>query len=394
MTDAGLTQESHRRAVAFPWVFSARQDLAVSLGGMAAGLSILGLHVFLHLNMVLVWFVWVVVLDTPHFFGTYFRTYLDKDEWRTRRPFLLGSLGVFLVGPVMLAASYGLHSAGVAAFKLPWKLWGYGVSLWAYFHITRQHYGVLRLYNRKNGEIGTDESRLDATVLYGALALAFLGLLLIHPDTRNFFGLKPWEQTPIGWDKRLFYAAEAGVATLMTLQALFQVGKWMRRQTINLPKQIFLASVVALHTFVCFSGLLPGYTLLAFTAIVTIYHDIQYLFIVWFYSNRRYRPEPSPRKKFGAAGMLAQSFPLFYGAALLLASVPLWGMGCAINRIELCGPGTDAGAMTFMGDTSWILFFVMLTSGIQMHHYVLDMVIWRPSRSSNVRAGLGLEAAT
>jgi hypothetical protein len=78
MTDATLTRNSLARAFAFPWVFSARQDLAVSLGGMAAGLGILGLHVFLHLNMMLVWFVWVVVLDTPHFFGTYFRTYLDK----------------------------------------------------------------------------------------------------------------------------------------------------------------------------------------------------------------------------------------------------------------------------------------------------------------------------
>jgi hypothetical protein len=393
MTDAGLTQESHTRAVAFPWVFSARQDLAVSLGGMAAGLSILGLHLFLHLNMVLVWFVWVVVLDTPHFFGTYFRTYLDKDEWRTRRPFLLGSLGVFLVGPVMLAASYGLHSAGVASFKLPWRFWGYGVSLWAYFHITRQHYGVLRLYNRKNREIGSDESRLDAAVLYGALGLAFVGLLLIHPDTRDVFGFKPWEQAAMGWDKGLFYIAAAGVAALVIFQASFQIGKWMRGEPINLPKQIFLASVVALHSFVCFSGLLSGSTLLAFTAIVTINHDIQYLFIVWFYSNRHYRPEPSPARKFGAAGVLAQSFPLFYGAALLLVSAPVWGLGCAINRVDVCGPGTDAGAMTFMGDTTWILFFVMLTSGIQMHHYVLDMVIWRPSRSRNVRAGLGFEAA-
>jgi hypothetical protein len=394
MTDATLTRNSHARTFTFPWVFSARQDLAVSLGGMAAGLAILGLHVFLHLNMVLVWFVWVVVLDTPHFFGTYFRTYLDKDEWRTDRPFLLGSLGVFLVGPVMLAVSYALHSAGVEAFKLPWKFWGYGVSLWAYFHITRQHYGVLRLYNRKNGEIGTDESRSDAAVLYGALGLAFVGLLLIHPDTRDSFGFKPWEQTPMGWDKALFFAAEAGVVALVIFQASFQIGKWMGGQPINLPKQIFLASVVALHALVCFSGLLPGYTLLAFTAIVTIYHDIQYLFIVWFYSSRHYRPEPSRRKKFGAAGVLAQSFPLFYGAALLLVSAPVWGLGCAINRVALCGPGTDAGAMTFMGDTTWILFFVMLTSGIQMHHYVLDMVIWRPSQSRNVRTGLGLEAAT
>ena len=92
--------------------------------------------------------------------------------------------------------------------------------------------------------------------------------------------------------------------------------------------------------------------------------------------------------------MLAQGFPLFYGTALLLASVLLMEPGLTINRVELRGPGTDAGAMTFMGDTTWILFFVMLTTGIQMHHYVLDMVIWRPSRSRNVRTGLGFDAAS
>ena len=158
MTDATLTRNSHARAFAFPWVFSARQDLAVSLGGMAAGLGILGLHVFLHLNMVLVWFVWVVVLTRPISSARIPDSIWTRTEWRTRLPFLLGSLGVFLVGPMMLAVSYALHSAGVETFKLPWKFWGYTVSLWAYFHITRQHYGVLRLYNRKNGEIGTDES--------------------------------------------------------------------------------------------------------------------------------------------------------------------------------------------------------------------------------------------
>ena len=142
-------------------------------------------------------------------------------------------------------------------YKPPWKFWGYSVSLWAYFHITRQHYGVLRLYNRKNGSIGTDESRLDAAVLYGALGLAFVGLFVIHPDTRDSFGFKPWEQTPMAWDKALFYTAEAGIAALVISQASFQTGKWMRGQPFNLPKQIFLASVGAARLCL-FSGLLPA----------------------------------------------------------------------------------------------------------------------------------------
>ena len=38
-------------------------------------------------------------VDTPHFFGTYLRTYLDKKEFAARRTFLLGSLLWIVAGP-------------------------------------------------------------------------------------------------------------------------------------------------------------------------------------------------------------------------------------------------------------------------------------------------------
>jgi hypothetical protein len=155
MVDISLSGRSRAQAFSFPWIFGARQDLAISLGGMSAGFALLMMHTLLHWNMIVVWFVWVVCLDTPHFFGTYYRTYLDSKEWRQRRGLLLGSLAVFLIGPTLLAVASALHAFGVQNFKLPWRLLGVGVSLWAYLHITRQHYGVLRLYNRKNCEIGS-----------------------------------------------------------------------------------------------------------------------------------------------------------------------------------------------------------------------------------------------
>jgi hypothetical protein len=35
--------------------------------------------------MVGIWFLWVVFLDSPHLFGTFSRTYLDKREFQQRR---------------------------------------------------------------------------------------------------------------------------------------------------------------------------------------------------------------------------------------------------------------------------------------------------------------------
>jgi len=264
MVDIALSGQSRTRIFSFPWVFGARQDLAISLGGMSAGFALLLMHTLLHWNMIVVWFVWVVCLDTPHFFGTYYRTYLDNREWTQRRGLLLGSLAVFLIGPAMLAAAAALHGLGVQSFKLPWKIWGAGVSLWAYLHITRQHYGVLRLYNRKNNETGSVESQLDSFVLYGYLALCFVGLLFSHPQLRSGIYLAPQAPLPanfwthplanlsaLTWDRWVFLAAGAGAAALLLQLAVFQVNKLLRGETINLPKLIFLGTVFLLHGVAC-----------------------------------------------------------------------------------------------------------------------------------------------
>ena len=50
----------------------------------------------------------VVFLDSPHLFGTFSRTYLDRQEFRERRTLLTGSLLWFLAGPAMILLGYGL----------------------------------------------------------------------------------------------------------------------------------------------------------------------------------------------------------------------------------------------------------------------------------------------
>jgi hypothetical protein len=45
-----------------------------------------------------------------------------------------------------------------------------------------------------------------------------------------------------------------------------------------------------------------------------------------------------------------------------------------------------------MGDTIWIVIFAVLTSGLQMHHYLLDQYIWRTGKSAQLRKELRLES--
>jgi hypothetical protein len=126
-----------------PFIFGPRSDLAVSLGGMAAGFALYALYTVIGLNVLLVWFVWVVTLDTPHFFASYFRTYLDKEERRQSWRLLIGSLGVFLVMPAVVALCWVLYAGGEVHYRMPLTLLLYAIGVWAYWHVMRQHYGIL-----------------------------------------------------------------------------------------------------------------------------------------------------------------------------------------------------------------------------------------------------------
>ncbi|MBC01221.1 MAG: hypothetical protein CML67_16950 [Rhodobacteraceae bacterium] len=390
------------------WVFSAPRDLVFLIGSVLAGWAVFGIYLLLGWNMILVWLIWVIVLDTPHFFATYSRTYLDRQARQEMRPLLIASLGVFLVGPLALVLSYGLNAVGASFYMIPWSLFLIGVSLWAYWHITRQHYGILRLYHRKNGEWGTLDARIDAWVLYGCLLIPFLALIARHPSARGRVGLPeavPWLPglaegqsvvsylVALRWEHMIVLATLVCVAVLLTVFVARQVYRIANGERIALPKLLFLSAVLPLHLYMCYSDYMLATGLLTFTVIVTIYHDIQYLAIVWFYNQNRYgqeAPEASKRT-FGLAAVLSRNFLLYLGFAIVAVSLPVWGLGCLINRIPVCASGPAWGTETILDTTTWIAFYVILTSGFQMHHYLLDQYIWRPGKDRRLREDLKIE---
>ncbi len=404
MSDIAFSPRGATRVFSTPWIFGPRTDYFVSIGGMSAGFAFVFLYAVLGWPVVLLWFLWVLVADTPHIFASYFRTYLDKQERQNSRRLLIGSLSVFLVGPAVFLLCLARYGGGFASPRIPWTVFINVVSAWAWLHVVRKHYGILRLYNRKGGEFGTAEAKLDSIVLYGTTGLSFFAMLLQLPQGREKLGLGAWAPihdnfltaplhtlaslTP---DQLLFFASVLGVVLLVARYAIFQTAKFIRREPINLPKVVFLATVAALYGFMAFSGLLPGTTVIAFIAVTTIYHDIQYFFVVWFYGKNRYGKSADPVREFGAAGFLSKSSLLFLIAGVIALSLPLWRFGCAINRVGACATGPVLGAETFMGDTAWVLLFTWLATGLQMHHYVLDQFIWRPSRSAQLRAQLKVE---
>ncbi len=131
----------------------------------------------------------MVFLDSPHFFGTISRTYLDKQEFRRRKKLLTWSLLWFAAGPFMILLSWGLYRLGIENYQLPGKAFLVFFGLWVYWHVVRWHYGFLRLYQRKNNDLDRTDYRIDSALLYGGLLLPFVAFVVRHPESRRGFGL-------------------------------------------------------------------------------------------------------------------------------------------------------------------------------------------------------------
>ena len=106
---------------------------------------------------------WAILIDAPHVFGTFSRTYFDRDGApRAQGAAVAVASAFFVVGPVRCCAGLGLVFFFIAA-------------LWAYYHLVKQHYGFMVLYKKKNGDLAPADNLLDRTLLLLAFTYPFVG---------------------------------------------------------------------------------------------------------------------------------------------------------------------------------------------------------------------------
>ena len=345
---------------------------------------------------------WAVLLDAPHLFATLARTFLDPDEWRTRRGILLASLGFFLLGPAMILAPRVLVDAGA----LPARFAPIGgvaflifFRLWAYYHVVRQHWGFLRLYARRNprAEDGL-ESRVDRLV-FPILFYLPIGWYLTapwYPETgmpEVGFGtrlagrtLGEWLHLPLG---TIWMLAAAGYG-------IFQWRRWSRGRPRNLPKLILLAGVAPLHA-AAFSSPLAA---LFAVPIVTAGHNLQYHRFVWEYGQRRYRRTHRPPTT--PAAFSFRSPVIYFGLGLAFTLLcyrgpaVAWlseGLAGVLDSVVLPLAGLVAGPPESAGGSLGGQLIGASLLGWAMQHYYLDARIWRVSTDRRLRRVLDARGA-
>ena len=273
-----LAVKSTPSAISLRWIISAREDLVWFIGSVASSYLLLILYVSGVLPLIPMVAGWAILIDAPHVFGTFSRTYFDKSEWKTRRRLMLGSLLFFVIGPVMVLLGVGFTFFFIAA-------------LWAYYHLVKQHYGFMVLYKKKNDDLAAIDNALDRLLLLFAFNYPFVAF--IANDPAAMARVPAILRSGVNAVALLLLI---GTVVLATGWLIRQVQRLVLRQPLNVPKYLLLAAAIPMHWIALLTPM-PAKPI-ALVAILTIYHNLQYHRLIWFH-NQKYSARPSPQAERG-----------------------------------------------------------------------------------------------
>jgi hypothetical protein len=361
------------------WIVSRPFDLAWFFGGAALSLAAALLVLGAGTSIVAIWWIWLLAFDGPHIAAAFTRTYLDRAEWRERPGVLVRGLLVFAVGPAFLAA--GLVTGSARPFTLFLGL----AAFYGYYHIVRQHYGFLALYQAVNGDRARLDRRLDAFVLYAGLWAPYAYFMLSHPRARRLLEI-PAEGPVAAVANHLAGAAVA----VWTLALIALVGRALARApALNRPKLAYLGITLPLYAVIYFllARLEPVYTasagpdqdFLMLSILVTVFHNVQYLGLVWFHNRNRYAGG------IGAVGWVNRTPLRFLGACALFSLVIYTLFACWTDVF----PGCGLVALS-LGPITASQIGLCLWWGLALQHYYLDQRIWRISGDAALQRNLRL----
>lgn len=343
------------------WIVSERTDLLwFTLGGAATGYAFWALWKFAHVPLLLLVAIWAIVFDETHGFATISRTYFDAQERARRGRWLWGSLAFFLaIGPVMILLGLGDW------LELATELWGY-------FHIYRQHYGFMMMYKKKNRDFDPVDTRLDKLFFTVAFYYPFI--------TYPFHDKEAAELLPFPILPRLAaIIQDVLLFALLLITVAYVARQFAKRRAglpLNWPKLTLLAAAIPIN-YLLFRSHMP---LLGVYAAATIFHNVQYHRLVWFYNQNKYGHEPERARKFGLATLVNSRWLFYVGAAALYAIV-----FDVVPRFVL---KSGVGLMN-IGTRNEVIFSFFAAPGLL--HYWIDGHIWKVRSDPSLRAYLQLD---
>jgi hypothetical protein len=365
------------------WLVTRAFDLTWFFGGGALSLLFLALYFLVGAPIVALWWIWLLAFDGPHIGAAFTRTYLDAEEWRRRPGLLLTSLLTFAIGPLFLAANL------LSGSPFPFLLFLGIATFYGYYHVVRQHYGFVALYNTVNHDWDRRSVALDKWTLYVGCWAPYAYFLLTHPKARELLRLPPGPATGIeSW------LARALAAVWLIVLARF-LTEHIRRDGFRLrnPKTLYLTATVLLYGFIYFAiarfepvyggSQGPDQDFLLLSIVIVIFHNVQYVGLVWFHNRNRYANAAGH----GIAGLVNRAPAMFLAACALFSLAVYSTFACSTGVFPSCQWFAGYGAF---GRVTWNQIGLCLWWGLAMNHYYLDQKIWRIRGDDSLKRNLRL----
>ncbi|MCA1618648.1 MAG: hypothetical protein LC795_04920 [Acidobacteria bacterium] len=355
-TTTTLKEAAGARALSVRWIIGARDDLVWFIGSVVTSYALFALYVGGLVPLVPMVAAWAILVDAPHVFATFSRTYFDREERRARGRLLRWSLLFFAAGPLAVLAGLGF-------------LFFFLAALWAYYHLVKQHYGFMVLYKKKNGDLDRADNFLDRAFLLLAFTYPFVAFVARDPEalTRVPEALRGW----LGVLEGALLALTAAAAVAWVVR---QAQRAFLRLPLDVPKYLLLAAAVPMHWVVLLTPM--PHKPIAIVAMLTVYHNLQYHRLVWFH-NRKYARAGEARARHGAAEFISRRLAHY----LLLGVV--FGVWYQVPR-QLVNHAADPEAFVTQLASGFLWGYALL-------HYYLDSKIWRVRRDPSVGRALRME---
>jgi tetratricopeptide (TPR) repeat protein len=337
-----------------PWILGPGRDLLLFIATPAVILPITLLLLLRVESKAIQYFV-LAFGSLGHNLPGMLRAYGDRALFRRfRTRFVVAPIGLGALAFVLTLQ----HASTLVVIALLWSIW----------HALMQVYGFARIYDGKVGAVEPKDARLDL-----ALCVTWFTGAVLFSDPRVFqlqalfaeFGVGPLGAVGLLVVRRV-------MVVLLVLVTVAYVGRQVERTRSGAPqsrKNLLFLSAIGFYWYVnaATSDVLLGLIM------YEVFHDVQYLAIVWLFNQRRAATDP------GA------------GAFTRFVFKRSWGMLGVYIGLVLAYGGLLPLSRQFEASPTVTAAFAAFVTASALLHYYYDGFIWKV-RERTTRENLGLAA--
>jgi hypothetical protein len=295
------------------------------------------------------WFWPILFLDVwllgyTHVVSTFTRLTFDRESFRRNRLLLFPLPVAVAVFTVAVAVLIGEWLVGTVYLYAQW------------FHYMRQSYGISRMYLRKADAVPASRDFVLDGVIYG---LPLWGILYRSSQQPTTFLSLDIVTVPV--PRVVLYGAGI-VASVSVMLWLAREIRMFGRRRPDAPHSAYVASHIAIFAtgYLLIDNINTGWLVL------NIWHNLQYILIVWMYNVNRFGNNVDPQR--GFISTISQP------RNVVLYAVVCWAIATLVYF--------NVEQMLALFTNRVLPLSLLAYMTINYHHYVVDAIIWRRPRAA------------